>query len=283
MNGMKFSLAADVAFVFLLLLLFVCMLFVSLNPDYFLFNGVALLIAFMVMIVTYFTSITSGLIINIVLIFAFASYLLFGVLAKNTPIYSGSYFWIIMSPLLTTVTGIIFRDTKIVEKNYRELKRHMNEFAGIDEQTNLKNKQSYLVEVTTFRGIARRYNLRLLLIVCEFRYAHELKNLLGKDSLEKLAVEISHTSENTFRKEDVPYLLSSEPYRWGMLMLTQPNSEQVIKNRMREKFESVDMVSIAGKHSFRLEMRIGAAYDSEEIETPFQLLEEAIDQMQYDV
>ncbi|MHC1771098.1 MAG: diguanylate cyclase [Flexilinea sp.] len=283
MSDMKLSLAADVAFVTLLLLLFVCMLFVSLNPDYFLFNGVALLIAFMVMIVTYFTSATSGLTINIILIFTFASYLLFGVLAKNTPIYSGSYFWIVMSPLLTTATGTIFRDTKIIEKDYRKLKRHMNEFAGIDEQTNLKNKQSYLLEVITFRGIARRYNLRLLLIVCEFRYARELKNLLGKDILEKLAVEISHTSESSFRKEDVPYLLSSEPYRWGMLMLTQPNSEQIIKNRMREKFESIDMVSLAGKHSPRLEMQIGVAYDSEEIDTPFQLLEEAIDQMQYDV
>lgn len=283
MRTIKSSLAADVAFIALMLLLFVCTVFVSLNPDNFFFNGSALLIVFVLMILTYFTSITTGLITNLILIFITSTYFLLGVVTRGGTVYTGFYFWMILSPLTTIATGLIFRDTKKIEKDYLKIKQHMDEFSGIDPDTNLKNKQSYLSEISVFRGIASRYDLKVLLIICEFRYPREMKNLLGETLMEKLAIEISQASEKTFRQEDIPYLLSRDPYRWGILMLTKPNSEYIIKNRLREKFESLDMNSIAGKNAPRLELRIGMAYDSEKTESPFQLLEEAIDQMQYDV
>ncbi len=66
-------------------------------------------------------------------------------------------------------------------------------------------------------------------------------------------------------------------------MLTDADNERMLMGRLREKIEGLDVRGILGRNAPKLEIRIGTCYDTEEFETPLQLLEKAIAQVQYDV
>ncbi len=287
MKSGRHNLISDIAFIALLILLFICVMFITTlsgEGEGAGFSSVAIMsVVFAVLIITHFTNITTGLIINTILIFAYASWLLYRVIALGQPIGAGSYFWIVMSPLLTVCTAIIFRASHGIEEENRALKQQIADYVTVDSGTELKNKRAFLNEMMIYRHLARRYGKRLLLVVWEFRFESDMKRLVGSGKFDEVAITISHAMVNVFRKEDVLYLLGSAPYRWGTLMLTDPDNERMLMGRLREKIESLDVRGILGRNAPRLEIRIGTYYDSDEIETPLQLLEKAITQIQYDV
>ncbi len=285
MKNTRHTIVTDLAFVALLILLFVCVMFIATfaggATD---MSTVAMLsIVFAIMIITYFTNITTGLIINTVLIFGYASWLLYRAVVVGEPVESASYFWIVISPLLTACTAILFRAAQGTEEENRLLKRQIADYVTVDSGTELKNKRAYATEMMIYRHLAKRYGKSLLLIVWEFRFESDMKRLVGSDKFDEVAIAISHAMENVFRKEDVLYLLGNAPYRWGTLMLTDVDNERMLMGRLREKIEGLDVRGILGRNAPKLEIRIGTCYDSDELETPLQLLEKAITQVQYDV
>ncbi len=285
MKNSKHTIVTDLAFVALLLLLFVSVMFIAtLAGGAANMSTVAMLsVVFAVMIITYFTNITTGLIINTVLIFGYASWLLYRAVVVGEPVESGSYFWIIISPLLTACTAILFRASQGIEEENRQLKQQVADYVMVDPGSELKNKRAYATEMMVYRHLAKRYGKSLLLIVWEFRFESDMKRLVGSGKFDEVAIAISHAMESVFRKEDVLYLMGNAPYRWGTLMLTDPDNERMLMGRLREKIEGLDVRGILGRNAPKLEIRIGTCYDSDEYETPLQLLEKAVAQVQYDV
>ena len=70
------SLVADLSFLFMLLLMFVCILFLAGDQDNIWTNCAVLAVATGVVIVTYFTSLVTGLICNLVLIFGYVTFII---------------------------------------------------------------------------------------------------------------------------------------------------------------------------------------------------------------
>lgn len=286
MRNRRHNLISDIAFMALLILLFISIMFITTMSDSVssnLTSSAALCIIFAIMIITHFTNITVGLIVNAIIIFGYASWLLYRLLVMGSPIGNESYFWIVMSPMLTVTTALTFRHTKQVDEENYLLKQQMNDYVTVDALTELKNTRAYESEMLIYRHLARRYNKTLILIVWEFRYEAEMKRLVGPNKFDDVAVAISKAMENVFRKEDVLYLLDNSPYRWGTLMLTDPDNERMLMKRLRDKIEGLDVKELIGKYSPKLEIRIGICADSDGIETPLQLLEGAAAQIQYDV
>jgi hypothetical protein len=65
------GLVSDIALLSFLVLLYICIVFISGAPDDYIQNIIILNVAFILAIVTYFTTVTAGLVLNLVFIFAY--------------------------------------------------------------------------------------------------------------------------------------------------------------------------------------------------------------------
>lgn len=282
MKDRKSSLFSDIAYMALLLIFFVCVVFITYSESTS-FGIAAMCIVFAILIITHFTNITIGLILNIFVIFTVFTWYLYQMMVYGSPIQTEVYFWMFVSPLLSVVSYMIFRNVREMEEENRQLHKRVKHFSIVDDVTELKNIQAYEMEFPIYEKIAKRYHIGLMLIVWQFRYADDLKRILGKNNLEQTAVQLSKAMESVFRTEDVVYILCREPYEWGSLMLTQEDSGELIKERIREKLNHLDFTEILGKNAPRLEIRIGMHYTNIWDETALSMLEQARNRLQYDV
>lgn len=273
----------DISYMGLLLLLFICVVFIAGYAQNLTFSILTLCVIFSILIITHFTSVTLGLVINIAVIFVTFSYFLFQVMSAGGSIPSELYFWMIISPILTVLSSSIFRRSKEIEEENNKMSKQLQNYCTVDEETQLKNRQAYEMEMPIYRNIAKRYNIGLMLIVWKFRYAQDLKQIIGKNNLEQTVAQISREMQNVFRKEDAVYILSKDSYEWGALLLTQNGGEEIVKSRMKEKLNQIDFSPIIGKNAPHLEVQIGMQFKYSEEETPKSMLEKARERLQYDV
>lgn len=283
MKGKRNSLFLDLSFIIMLMLIFVCVAVTVISPQDVTQNMIILCVIFALMIVTYFTSITAGLVINLILIFGYVSVLLYNVVVNGVPNNGSSYVFLVVSPMLTAATGMLFRKMNAIEREFVDMQMQVKHYATIDEETGLKTKHAYEQEWDAYLSIARRYDMQLVLIVWEFRFHAELERYLSNSQLSDLAVALSNEMRASFRNEDVHYIMEKQPYRWGMLALVKPDGAIIIRERLRKRIESIDLRKALGKHAPRLDIRIGAQYQSDEIGSAQELYERAVAQMQYDV
>ncbi|WMJ82958.1 GGDEF domain-containing protein [Oscillospiraceae bacterium LTW-04] len=276
-------LIADLAFLCMLLLLFVCILFISGTPDSFQKNTIILAAVLTTVIITYFSTLPIGLILNIVMIFSYATYVIVYAAYRGVTISSDIYFWIIWSPCMTTAVYLFSGRTKQAEKHNEQMKEQLVRLSGVDPETELKNIRSFERECGVYMNISRRYQMSLVVVVWQFRYQRELTQMLGQNGLMQLAKQISKELLESLRQEDALYMLDNNPFTWGTMLFTDLESTHIVVDRVLKRLEKLDLTSASGKHKINLEMRSGAARFSERIDTPFQLLEEAKKKLEYDV
>ena len=283
MKTSRNSLGADLAFAALLLLLLVSVLIVALNPDFLTQNLISLFVVFAVILITRFTSVTTGLVLNIVIIFLYMTYLIYNTVANNAVYGINSYVWVVMMPLLTGAVAFMSRSAQQVDSEYSELRERVEKYVTIDGQTGLKTKYAYEEELRVFQSLARRHGLNVMLIVWGFRFEDQMQRILSAGEMEKLVIDISEATKEDFRKEDVLYIMQKSPFMWASVTLVRPGYADLIISRMRKNIESIDLRKMLGKRAPKVELRIGYRLDERNDLEPEAMLNGAITQIQYDV
>ncbi len=276
-------LIADLAFLFMLLLLFVCILFIAGTPDSFQKNMILLAAVLATVIITHFSTLPIGLMLNIVMIFGYATYVIVYAAYRGVSISTDIYFWIIWSPCLTVAVHLFLGRTRQAEKQNEQMREQLVRLSGVDPETELKNIRSFERECGVYMNISRRYQMSLVVVVWQFRYQRELTQMLGQNGLMQLVKQISKEILQSLRQEDALYMLDNNPFMWGTMLFTDLESTHIVVDRVLKRLEKLDLASASGKHQIILEMRSGAARFSEITDTPFQLLEEAKKKLEYDV
>ncbi len=283
MKAKKSFIIADVSFLGMLLLIFICVIFMAENTESLQKNSIILAIAMTVVIVTYFTSIASGLVLNIVMIFVFSVYVMVSSAYKGVSIDPNIYFWIIWSPCMTTLTYLLSMRTLVAEKENAAMSEQLQRLSGVDRLTELKNMRGFEQECTVYMKIARRYKLELVLLVWQVRYQNELAQMVGANGIETLVKQISRCIGETLREEDAVFILGDNPYLWGTLLFTSSEATDIITNRVGKRLEEIEIKTSSGRHTVAVDMRVGTAMYSDQILSPFHFLEQAIKGAEYDV
>lgn len=283
MNRKNSFLISDVAYLLMLLLIFVCILFIVGSPDELQKNFIILAVVLMVVMITYFTTITAGLLMNILMIFGYSAYVILRAAYQGAAIDQNVYFWIIWSPCMTAASFLFARRAQLAEAEIKKNGEQLRRLSGVDAVTELKNVRGFEQECGVYMKISRRYSMDLVLIVWQFRYQRELVQMLGQEGLERLAVQISKIITGSLREEDAVFLLDNEPYLWGTLLFTNLEAARIVIDRVAGQLEQLDIKSLSGKHSLALEMRVGGAQYTEDVLLPFELLEKSKKNLEYDV
>lgn len=260
------------------------MLFIILGDQNRLSNIVLLNLMFLVAIITYFTSVTTGLAISICLDFIFLSINLYQAISKGISISSYIYFWATMLPLFTVAVGIFSSRSLRLQKENTKLKSQVNELVTIDEETGLRNKKGFVEDAIGYMNIASRYNHGLVLLVIGIKHQRDMELIAGKERVEQLVADISELLKDCMRKEDLSYLIDRKEVLWGLLLMTNDVvATEIVAERIREKMNQIQMQENKRMQGIDIQLCIGQANYSEAIKTPIDFLTQARKQMQYDV
>lgn len=284
MKENKLRIQSDLSFIALLLLFFVTVLYISSQTQnqtihIFIFSATVI-----IMVITYFTNITTGLVLNVLAIFVGFSLLLYESASKGIPIPSYAYFWAVCCPSYLILLSLFCYFYQEIQKENANLKNQINDLVTIDKVTGLHNKKALLHDMETYMEISIRYGHYLTLMVIELRHSTEIFSIIGEEHKNKLLFFISSTLKEKMRKEDLIYLLDFEKCRWAVLMMSNSMyfMEQII-DRIKKSIAQIDFSDFEAYSNIDIDVKIGYATFNDGIKTPLDWITLAQKQLEYDV
>jgi len=278
------GLGSDIAFLLFLVLMYICIIFIAGDPDAYLQNIIILNIAFILAIVTYFTSVTAGLVLNLIFIFSYGFFIVYQPISQGETISLNTYFWLLMTPLLTVVVWIFTLNSRTLQTENERLEKKNANLAIVDENTNLRNSVSFQKDASLFTGISTRYHIPLTLLVVKVKYWKEIRRLIPEDQLAEAIYDVSQLSQASIRTNDALYLLDKDDATWGLLLFTDSDGAQIVIERIKFKLQELNDTAFKQKYKVSLALKIGAVeYQQDTIENPFDFIVQAKKQLEYDV
>lgn len=279
----KGDVAGDCAFLLLLLCILACAIFFAYDSARLTENVIMLTVVLLILTITYYTSAATGLVINIGLIFIYATGLIYLVLSENTNVAGNSYFFMIFSPCITAAVGIAFRRNSKLQAQNLELLRRVERTSFIDMNTGFRIKNSIGPDLEVHRALAERFHVRAVFLMWSYRYPDELKSILGENEFHRVTMKMSEKAKAAFRKGDVLYVISDES--WAAILLCPSIDYHAVIDRIRQEF---DMQYFAGEHAPRIDLKFGTALVDEKKENgeypdAGDLITAAEESMEYDV
>lgn len=282
MKRLRKNLQTDLSFILLLALMFIYFIFLIYQEEYLMDNFLIATVVFVIVLITYFTNLTTGLIINTTLILIYVTYVVVQGFTQGVAIRPYVYFWIAMAPALTVAFSLFTMSTAGLQKKVEELSVKLEAISTLNENTKLKNLRSFENDVNIYMSIAKRYDIDFGVLVIQFRYQKEIERLSRKEGMKEVVMQIVDTVKKGTRAEDELYQLDDNEITFAFLMLTKKEGSSVILKRLKDKIAEIDTNSILNTRRLRLDMKIGMAFDDGK-GNALELLSAAKDAMQYDV
>ena len=276
------NLQTDLSFIALVVLIFIYFIFLIYQEEFLMANFLIAAVVFVIVLITYFTSLTAGLIINTTLILTYITYLIIQSITKGAVIRPYVYFWIVMSPALTAAFSIFSMSSAVLQKEVTELRHKLVILSVLNEDTRLKNLRSFENDARIYKNLAKRYDMDFGVLLIKFRHQREIERLSRKEGMNKVVMMVAGVVRNALRAEDELYHLEDDEILFGVLLITKKDGADTILSRLKEKIASINTNEILNTKELVLDMRLGIAFDDGE-KSVLELLDIAKDSMQYDV
>ncbi|WP_054942445.1 diguanylate cyclase domain-containing protein [Paenibacillus ihuae] len=284
MRRNRSSLVSDLGFLGFLVLVFICIVFIAGSGNDYIQNIIILNIAFILALVTYFTTVTAGLALNLAFIFGYGFFIVYQTVSRGETIGISTYFWLIMVPLITVVLWIFTSSSRELEAENERLKKTTANLATVDENTDLRNSVAFQKDASLFTGISTRYGIPLTLLVIKVKYWSEIRRLIPEDQLSDAIYDVSQLSQSSIRTNDALYLLDKEDATWGLLLFTDREGAKIVIERIKYKLQELNEHEFSSKYKVNLGLKIGAVqHETETIENPLDFIVQAKKQLEYDV
>jgi GGDEF domain-containing protein len=275
MNLKKRTAATDLPFVAMVVLSFIAVYFLSNDSGNFLQNSLILCIVSAIILITYFTSLVSGLIVDAVLIFLLFGYTLINSFNTGIPVSWNIYFWILWSPLMTVAVAMYTAQTTALQSENETLRNQLNKVSMVDLKTGLRNLRDFENETNVYMKISARYNMPLELIVWKLRYQSDLEKMMEHNDMENVIRMISDEISTSLREEDSVFLINDDPYEWAVLLFTDQQNGKIVIDRIQNNIANLNFSEYTKQKVLPIDMELSIKpYDQQRI-TPLSFLESA--------
>lgn len=276
------NMQTDISFIALIVLIFIYFIFLIYQKENLIDNFIIAAAVFIIVLITYFTNLTTGLIINTMLLLVSITYIIVLSFTKGVLIKPYVYFWVFMSPALTTAFSLFTTETATLSSQVKDLKKKLVSISTLDEVTKLKNLRAFENDAKIYMSIAKRYKVDFGVLLIKFRHQKEIERLSKKEGMMQIVTQVTKVVRSATRAEDELYQIDDDEITFGMLMLTKKEDIKVIRNRLKEKIAQIDTNEVLNTKQLILDMRIGMAFDDGK-KNALELLDTAKQEMQYDV
>lgn len=254
MRKRKHSVLADFSFQGILILMFIAIIFLAFDHENLAVNGILLCITLLMFMVTYFTTIRTGLIIDSAFIFLLISYVVLQSVNTGANVKTNTYFWIFWPMGMIIAISCYVRQYHLLDKQNEELVRRIERYVTIDELTQMNNLLGFERDAAVYMNISRRYKLELELVLWRLTYQENLEQLLDSEDMQTAIGIISDSINNSLRKEDLVYLVDRKPYIWGTLMFSKPEAAEIVISHVREGVAKGGLGQLISHNNYSLEI-----------------------------
>lgn len=282
MKRLKKNLQTDLSFILLVVLIFVYFIFLIYQKEYLMDNFLIAAVVFIIVLITYFTNLTTGLIINTTLILAYITYVIIQSITKGIVVRPYVYFWIVMSPAMTTALSLFTMTTAGLQKQVADLSAKLVTISTLSEDTKLKNLRAFENDVNIYMSIAKRYETDFGVLLIRFKYQKEIERLSRKEGMKQVVLQVIDVVKKATRAEDELYQIDDDEITFALLMLTKKEGINIIHDRLKARIAQIDTSDTLNTRQLMLDMKIGMAFDDGKKDA-LELLDAAKDAMQYDV
>lgn len=238
-------------------------------------------------IIGYYTNITYAILYSILFNFIYASLHIFLYITKAIPIDAAVYFWMVILPVFSITSAYKGKLIKDVQIENLTLRKENTDYVMVDKSTGLRNEQSFFSEIQGYINISKRYGLIANLMLVKIKYENEVIRILGKSEYDKVIKLLSKEIDHMLREEDKKYILR-DSNMFGIVFLTQSDDGELVKNRLKNKIQSITFDEESLINKVKLEVILGlVSYDRDENKdkafSAYEFFQTAEKDMEYDV
>lgn len=278
------QLLSDIGLVTFLMLTFITITFMSKVSTNYFENVVMLLMVFLIILITYFTNFTFGLIANGIIVFFYFTYIIYLSLVENQTVQPTSFVWIILIPLFTVSIALFSRSTLTLQNKAKVLEEERNALAVLDQLTGLKNIRAFNNDAKIFMDMAERGQITLTLMAIDFRFYKEISRILGEDVEKNFLKKVIEIIQESLRIEDSLYLIDQEEMIWGVLLITNAEGAEIVSVRLKEEMKNHNFKPVTDPYDIIVDLRTGDfEYKKGEKLSPLEFIAKAKAEMTYDV
>ncbi|APX73170.1 GGDEF domain-containing protein [Companilactobacillus allii] len=276
------SLLADVGLLMFLVLFSATAILMSLSGQVllnviYLFGTVALLM------LTYFFGIMPSLIANILFIAMQATIMVYQYVAKGSTIHWQLAFWMVIPILLClTLYCMTYNQLKLQDAN-AELRTAMVEQGAFDEQTHLRTTVAYMEDTAVYAETNKRFQLPVTTAVIKIGYYNDIRRMMSEHQVQSLLQMTTDAIKDKTRINDIIYLVNNDDPTWAILLFSNADGTTIATNRVKEGFDE-RLKNNPDLSTMAISLVVGiASWDGEKMKTPYDLLNAAVRETQYDV
>lgn len=278
----KEHLYGDVGLLAFLLMLAIAAVLMVLSQNI-VVNIVYLIITVGILIITYFMGIIPSLLANMVFIAFQTVVMLYEYFGLNREVQWTLIFWLVIPMLASVALYSMTRSQIALQKANNELYAELVEKGAFDQQTNLRTTVAYVEDTGVFIETSRRFDIPVTTLIIKIRYFNDLRRMMSERQLQLLLKVTSEVIKGSTRGNDITYLLDNNDPTWAVLLYSNAAGGRIVAQRTKDIFEksikkSPELADLA------ISMVIGVSeWDAEEMDNPYDLMNDGIKETQYDV
>lgn len=246
-------------------------------------NIVYLIITMGILIITYFMGIIPSLLANMVFIAFQTVVMLYEYFGLNREVQWTLIFWLIIPMLASVALYSMTRSQIALQKANNELYAELVEKGAFDQQTNLRTTVAYVEDAGVFIETSRRFDIPVTTLIIKIRYFNDLRRMMSERQLQLLLKVTSEVIKGSTRGNDITYLLDNNDPTWAVLLYSNAAGGRIVAQRTKDILEksikkSPELADLA------ISMVIGVSeWDAQEMDNPYDLMNDGIKETQYDV
>ena len=247
------------------------------------FENYAMFLALIViMVVSYYTTITLALILTLITEFAYISVKLYFSIGGLTTLNSSTYFWIVVIIVAALITSVLSKQIYELQKQLSDLKVKNDTLVMIDHKTGLRNTRAFMNEMPIYISMTKRHkDLPVTLMVVNIKYSDRLRKLIGDDKYEEILISVSSRIESLLRDEDRKYILNDSTFAY--ILIAPKEGAEIVKNRLKDDIRKIALDKNSMLGGINLEIQVGFETWSDKIQDATDFLNKAEAASEYDV
>lgn len=276
------SMLMDLTLLFFLTLVTVTVIFMGLGTNNFFSDFINLLITLILVVITFFTGIVSGLIFTLIFIFAQLGFVTYQYVFFEQFSY-GSLFWLIVPPLYCLSIYLITYQIRILEKENEQLRQDSAQLNALDAKTHLRTLSLYEGDFPIFAELSRRFDTDLYAVVIRIRYWDSLKKLMSNEQQQELLELVTSVFQASADEYSSLYLVDQITPTWSSFVFSNNEALKVFRELLKERFLE-ELGKSAALNNLTIDLLVAQAkYDEAEMHSGADLLSEGVNGLQYDV
>ncbi|MGL4571548.1 MAG: GGDEF domain-containing protein [Clostridium sp.] len=245
-------------------------------------NYIMFLALIVIMVVSYYTTITLALILTLITEFAYISVKLYFSIGGLTTLNSSTYFWIVVIIVAALITSVLSKQIYELQKQLSDLKVKNDTLVMIDHKTGLRNTRAFMNEMPIYISMTKRHkDLPVTLMVVNIKYSDRLRKLIGDDKYEEILISVSSRIESLLRDEDRKYILNDSTFAY--ILIAPKEGAEIVKNRLKDDIRKIALDKNSMLGGINLEIQVGFETWSDKIQDATDFLNKAEAASEYDV